>query len=39
MDELPVWFDAEGNLRVNLRREKAMKIPDTFFKFTIVFKN
>ena len=36
MDELPVWFDTEGNLRVNLRREKAMKIPDTFFKFTIL---
>lgn len=36
MDELPVWFDTEGNLRVNLRREKEMKISDTFYKFTIV---
>ncbi|PKC04634.1 hypothetical protein RhiirA5_362144, partial [Rhizophagus irregularis] len=36
MDELPVWFDTDGNLRVNLRREKEMKISDTFYKFTIV---
>src|SRR5581483_7934575 len=36
MDELPVWFDAGGNLRVNLRHEKEMKIPDKFFKFIIL---